>query len=426
MNFSLPQYKIWRIRILLGIFVGYGSLYILREMFSLVIKPIESDLNITRLQAGMIPTVFYLAYTCGKFINGIISDTISPRKLLAISIFMTAITGGIAMSLSNSYYTILLFWCTSGWFQSMGWPPCARLISRWYTLDERGSIWGLASTSHMIGAGTTAAVFPTIIQNFGWRCAFIIAACICILCAVITFLLVRRSPKSVGLCNPEEYKEKTIQIERSHDDNDNIKYLEALKIVVKNKNIWLLSVGICFMYIIRIGFQTWAPTYLQEDKNMSLASAGALVASFSYIGAVGGVVAGYLSDKIFGGYRSPVIIGYALLLLICLLIFNQMDDVKFSGMICFTLIGFSIFGPQVLLSVASIDYVDSRVTSTANGFVGAASAVGSTLASIGPAKIQTMFNWDAVINFFIICTIVVIISAYFLPKHAKKTSTISV
>ena len=420
MTSYLSKYQVWRGRILLSIFIGYGSLYILREMLALVIKPIEADLNLTRVQAGFIPTVFYIAYTFGKFVSGLISDTIDPRKLLATSIFMTAVTGGLGMCLANSYYAILLFWGVSGWFQAMGWPPCARLISRWYTVDERGYIWGLASTSHMIGAGTTAALFPTIIEDFGWRYAFITAAAVCSSCAMVVYMLVRRSPKSVGLKNPEEYKEKTFQIEREHDDNDNIKYIDAFKIVIKNRNIWLLSVGICFMYIIRIGFQTWAPTYLQEDKNMSPTSAGFLVASFSYVGAIGGVVAGRLSDRLFGGYRSPVITGYGLALLSCLIIFNQMNEINSGGMLCFALIGFFIFGPQVLLSVASIDYVDSRVTSTANGVVGAASAIGSTLASIGPAAIQTRFGWNAVIIFFIICAITVIIAVSFLRQPERQ------
>jgi FSR family fosmidomycin resistance protein-like MFS transporter len=61
-------------------------------------------------------------------------------------------------------------------------------------------------------------------------------------------------------------------------------------------------------------FQTFIPVLFVQE-GYSLISAGAMIASFSLAGALGGLLAGYISDKI--GYRS-VFMGSFILTTPCL------------------------------------------------------------------------------------------------------------
>ena len=410
-------YSIWRFKIMCGILLGYGGLYIIRETMPLATLAIEEAFNISRKQMGLVTGAFFLSYTFGKFFNGVLSDKVSPRKLFTFAILSSAVSGALIMSLANSFYVLVFSWGFCGWFQSMGWPACARLISRWYAKEERGAKWGIASTSHMIAAGTVAAVFPYIMKPYGWRSGFSVAAVICILIAIIIYSLIRRSPRSLNLPSPESYigvPERTK--DREHDDSDSIGYLEAFKIVLRNKDIWFISCAICFLYIVRVGFQAWGPVFLQEARNMTLIDAGWYVSVFCYSGAVGGITAGYISDRMFNGYRTPVIIMYTFIIIVSLIAFYNIKEPNMWSLICFAMLGFGIFGPQVLISVASIDYADSRVTSTANGVVGAASAFGSTIATAGIGSMQDIFGWNVVLMFFVSCTVIMATAIIFVSK----------
>ena len=57
----------------------------------------------------------------------------------------------------------------NGWVQGMGWPPCARIMTHWFSDKEHGTKMGIWNTAHNVGAGVLAiGVVPLGILLFNF------------------------------------------------------------------------------------------------------------------------------------------------------------------------------------------------------------------------------------------------------------------
>ena len=78
--------------------------------------------------------------------------------------------------------------------------------------------------------------------------------------------------------------------------------------VVTNRRVWIVGVLGFLGYALYLFVNSWAPSYLTDDLQLSLEVSGALVALFPAVGVVSRVTDGVLSDTLFGGRRRPVVL----------------------------------------------------------------------------------------------------------------------
>ena len=63
----------------------------------------------------------------------------------------------------------------------------------------------------------------------------------------------------------------------------------------------------CFKFL-RYALDSWAPMLIEESfVGLDTATAGHLSTVFDWVGFLGVIAGGYLSDKVFGSHRTPVI-----------------------------------------------------------------------------------------------------------------------
>ena len=92
----------------------------------------------------------------------------------------------------------------NGWFQGMGYPPCARLLTHWFAPRELATKMSLWNASHVLGGGSIVLLCGFIIQRTGnWRLCFYIPAIISALTGFCLLLFLRDTPESVGLPDVE-------------------------------------------------------------------------------------------------------------------------------------------------------------------------------------------------------------------------------
>ena len=73
------EFKYWRRRTLYSIMIGYGAFYLVRQNFALAIPFICSELNVTKVDIGLIMSIGGLLYGLGKFLFGLLGDKYSAR-----------------------------------------------------------------------------------------------------------------------------------------------------------------------------------------------------------------------------------------------------------------------------------------------------------------------------------------------------------
>ena len=80
------------------------------------------------------------------------------------------------------------------------------------------------------------------------------------------------------------------------------------------------------------------------------------------------------------------------------------DYMLLNGMLMI-LMGFCVYGPQILAGVASADFASKKAIGTANGLVGTMGYVGSGVSGICVGLISDNWGWSAVFIFFIIAAL---------------------
>ncbi|MBS0627346.1 MAG: MFS transporter, partial [Verrucomicrobia bacterium] len=290
------KYKYWRLRIFYSIYIGYVFYYLTRRSFASVMPYLIGDLGFEKTELGILGSVFSISYGLSKFLSGGMADRMNPRYFMAFGLMLTGVAN-IFFGLSSSLTIFALFWGLNGWFQGWGAPPCARLLSYWYSHKERGSWWGVWNTSHSLGG----FIIPFIVVGcnywFGWRSALFIPGFVCIIAGFFLINRLRDTPQSLGLPSIEKYKNDFSSPITKVNENLSIKDL-LFTYVLSNKLIWLLGVAYFFVYIIRMAISDWGILFLMESKQYSALAANTAVAFLEAGGVVGSLVAGWVSDKI--------------------------------------------------------------------------------------------------------------------------------
>ncbi|MCC8483802.1 MAG: MFS transporter [Rickettsia endosymbiont of Labidopullus appendiculatus] len=389
------KYNSWRIRILYSIIIGYSTFILCRQNFNIVMPALMEHFDVTKTQLGWILTTASIFYGIGKLCNGFLSDRSNARIFMVIGLICVGIVT-LLSGFASSIISLGILWIMNNWFQSMGWPPATRMLTYWYASKELGMKWSLGATSNQIGGAITMIVCGYLIDVYGWKAAFIIPGIIALLVSLFLFNRLRNSPSEVNLPIVEEYKECDISL-----DSDNLLTTQLIKIVFCNRLMWYVCFANMFIYIVRSGIIFWAPVFLCELKNITIAQAGWQVASYDILGLTGGIVAGWMSDKIFQGRRGPVGSVFMFALAFTIILFWQMpNEYEIFSIIILALVGFFVSGPQVLIGVATADFTNKQAVGTANGLSGLFGYLGAALAGVCVGWISDNLGWNGVFLFF--------------------------
>ncbi len=398
-------YRHWRVRMMYSMMVGYALFYFVRKNFSMAMPSFLDELGYTKTDLGLILSLFSILYGLGKFINGMLADRANPRYFMALGLIGSAICN-VFFGMSSALWVFGIFWLFNAWFQSMGWPPCARMLTHWYGPKELGTMWGIWNASHQFGGAGILVLAGYLIPVYGWRTAFFVPAGIAIIVSFFLMNRLRDTPQSLGLPPIEEYLGDVHKGEKAdemaHEDTaESLKEI-LLNHVLRNKLVWYVCLANFFVYIVRIGVLDWAPTFLVEAKGSSLAHAGLKVAGFEIAGIFGALAAGWISDKVFKGRRGPANVLFMLALIFFLFYFWKIPAGNaWLDAAVLVAVGFVVYGPQMLVGVAAADFASKKAAATATGLTGTFGYLGSAVCGVGTGLIVDKWGWDGGFIFFI-------------------------
>ena len=159
--------------------------------------------------------------------------------------------------------------------------------------------------------------------------------------------------------------------------------------------------------MIRTAINDWTALYLEEVKGYQRHVAIGLVCWFEAGGFFGALVAGWSSDFLFKGKRGPVNAIYAFFILIMLVIFWKVTlQFWIIDSVLLFLIGFFVFGPQMLIGIAAAELSHKKAVGTATGFTGIFSYVGAAAAGLPIGNITETWAWSGFFIALIICGII--------------------
>ncbi len=383
------KYRKMRLQVFLGAFIGYAGFYLVRKNFSMAI-PALAPLGFDKTELGIVLSMNAVAYALSKFLMGSVSDRSNARAFLPLGLVLTAISmcfmivpiqfiGADHKALAILVMAVLNF--LVGWFNGMGWPPCGRVMTHWFSVSERGTKMSIWNCAHNVGG---ALVGPMATYGAAWFGSwfygsheelyfligtFAFPAAVALFIALLAYVLLRDTPQSCGLPSIEKWR-------NDYPKNYSEKQEETLttkeiffKYVLNNRFLWYIAFANAFVYMVRYGCLDWAPTILTE-KGIDLKSAGWAYFAYEFAAIPGTLICGWLSDKLFQGRRAlPTMLFMGLVALFIVLYWLFIDDLT---MVIISLIGigFFIYGPVMLIGVQALDLAPKNAAGTAAGLTG--------------------------------------------------------
>lgn len=346
-------------RMLLATMFCYLFFYTGRHNFGWAAKGLASDLGISFTMVGWISSAMLIGYAIGQLINGNLADRFSARKMILIGAILS-VAANFAISFSRSYNLILFLWAINGYFQSMAWAPGSRIISNWWSKEERGKAFGY----YTMAAGSSSIVtfllsILIIQQNSSWHFLFRVPVLFLLVAAIIFYFLTRNKPSDIGF---DDLYEDT----KSNDTN----WKERYKAVLTNRKFMIASLAIGFESMARYGLIVWVPVhYLGSDWKDNphylwatlLMPAGMALGAFSF---------GNISDKFFNRDRPASIrMGMLVSAFLSFFIFLvPVNSLVISGMLMF-FAGFFVYGPQANFWPMSPDLLGEKYVGTGVGIM---------------------------------------------------------
>ncbi len=396
-------YGYWRIRILYSMFIGYALYYFTRKSFVFAIPGLIEEFGFTKGELGFLGSILSITYGFSKFASGIFSDRSNPRYFMAIGLFLTGVVN-IFFGMSSSLLMFAIFWGMNGWFQGFGWPPCARFLTHWYSQSERGSWWSTWSVSHNVGSFLIPLIVGVCCEYWGWRWAMYVPAIICILGSFFLVNRLRDTPQSLGLPPIEKFRNDYSGMNPGEKEHELSAKEILFEYVLRNKYIWILAAAYFFVYVVRTGVNDWTALFLKESKGYTQLGANGVISLFEIGGLFGCLCAGWASDLLFKAQRGPVNAFFALGILLSIFAFWYIPNgYPLLDSCAVFMLGFTIFGPQMLIGVHAAELSHKKAAASSTGFIGWMAYMGAAVAGYPLGKVTQEWGWEGFFWFLFFC-----------------------
>ena len=368
---ALPRpLVVWRWRIFAATWLCYAGFYFCRKPFYIAKSAVGHALELDATALGLIGSVYLLAYTLGQFVAGSLGSRTGPRVLLLLGMALSA-AANLGFGLTNSYATFFVLMALNGLCQATGWSGSVGTMANWFRRKERGTVMGFWATNFQVGGVAANTVAAWVLGHYGYRQSFFAGAVV--LLAVWAFFVFnqRNRPEDVGLPPLEDPDEAPAGAAEHGGGLSRAAWT----------NVLLVGVFYFFVKFIRYSLWSWAPFLLERNFGMKPDDAGYLSTLFDLAGVAGTVVTGLLSDRLFKGRRAGVsFLMMVVMLVSCgfLYVAGALSVAAFA--LCLALVGFTLYGPDALMTGAgAMDIGSRRGAVLAAGVINGMGSIGSVV-----------------------------------------------
>ena len=256
-----------------------------RHLTGALVEPMRKEFGLTDTQIGLMGSVFIWIYAIIGVPLGLVADKWSRKWLLlaglAVWSAMTAL-GGMATSFSFMLVTRLGV--------GIGEAVCAPTGTSWlgdlFPPAKRSRVLALFMLGVPVGAALSYFFSGPIAQAWGWRTAMVVAA----LPALIL------GPALAMLKEPERGASEIVKVAAE---------TTSVWALLKIPTLWWIIASGVFLNFNMYAIGMFMPALMSRVHGMSLAESGTAT-GFAYLigGVCGGLLAGYLGDRIAGKRKN--------------------------------------------------------------------------------------------------------------------------
>jgi MFS family permease len=247
-----------------------------------VMPLLMEDFSQSAGRAGLLMSVFAITGLFLAIPSGFILQRLGYRITGLMALSFVAAGAGIG-AFSNGIGTLLFSRLTEGAGLSLIAVTAPDIVALRFAPENRGKAMAVWSIWVPLGSTTMFILAPLLTIRFGWRGVWHFGWGYTIVIGLLFYLLVRTR---TGLSWDQDHSEacKNLTIRR-------------MGRIMRNRNLWLISLLFCCFNVIVVSFLTWGPTFLQRVHHASIIRASHTMSLTSIMSMAAAQISGFLLDR---------------------------------------------------------------------------------------------------------------------------------
>ncbi|WP_416147710.1 MFS transporter [Pseudomonas sp. KU26590] len=324
--------------------------YVDRVNISIAAPFMAKDLGLDKVEMGLIFSAFAWTYAFALVPAGFIADRFGSRFTYGASLISwSAVT--VCQGMVGGFASLFGLRLAIGAMEAPAFPANSRAVTVWFPARERGMASSIYVCGQYLGTALFTGLLLWLATTYDWRHVFYSTGIVGILFGV-AWLYLYRDPMNCKKVSKEElaYIEDGGGLVKSSQERNKFKWAQIAELL-KYRQVWAICLGKFASTSALYFFLTWFPTYLIEERHLTMVKVG-IFAVLPFIGAtVGVLLAGFIADwMIRRGYslsfsrKLPLVVGSALGMSIMLVNFTDSNEV------CIALLTIAFFAQGIASS----------------------------------------------------------------------------
>lgn len=311
-----------------------------RATLSMVGPELSKKLRLDPVVMGYLLSAFSWAYAAAQIPGGWLLDRLGSKKVYGWSIglwsFFT-LAQAFVFGEGSEFILPTLLWAPItvsgavlmlfglrlllGIAEAPAFPANSRIVASWFPAAERGTASAIFNSAQYGGTVIFSPIMGWITHAFGWQPVFWFMGGLGILVAAAWTRLIH-GPKDHPLANTAEvaHIESGGGLVNLDHSNAPAKRRPGLILeLLKNRMLLGIFTAQYCINVLTWFFLTWFPIYLVKERGMTILKVGFVATLPALCGFIGGVLGGWLSDRLLrrnvsltAARKTPIVIGLLL------------------------------------------------------------------------------------------------------------------
>ncbi|MDB5652752.1 MAG: transporter [Tardiphaga sp.] len=296
-----------------------------RGAISIAGPEISKALGLSPVQMGYIFSAFAWSYVLAQLPGGWLLDRFGSKPIVFVGLttwslftmFQGAVgflTGGAAVAV-----LFLLRFCV-GAAEAPSFPANGRLTSAWFPASERGFASAIFNAAQYFATALFAPIMGWIVHSYGWPAVFYCMGGVGLILGVFWNKVIY-PPKEHPRINAAEFEYiraggALVDLGAKTSKVVQVDTIACIKELLSTRMLMGIYIFQFCINVLTYFFLTWFPVYLVTERHMTILKAGFVASLPAICGFIGGVLGGWVSDRLYktgwslsAARKTPIVVG---------------------------------------------------------------------------------------------------------------------
>ena len=283
--------------IAIAVVATLGLLYVvsqfLRNSVAVIAPNLAAEVGLTPIEIGLLSSIYFLVFAAAQLPLGVALDRFGPKLCMLMSIGFTVL-GCVMFGLAHEAGGLVAARAVLGFGTASFLMAPIALYARWFPPERFSTFAGI-----QLGLGSLGAIFATAplayaTESFGWRMTFFGVGVGTAVIGILIWLIVSDDPPGVKNTPRRETLRESVA---------------GIWQVIRTPSMWrvfMVQLAIYPSYVLIGGL--WGGPYLTHVYGFDIKGRGDILFVAALMQVLGSFFWGP-SDRLFGRYKVPIIIG---------------------------------------------------------------------------------------------------------------------